>query len=135
MAHILYASRSVYFNKPYEDFLQSKGHRVIHVDSFPAAMRHVQDRRFDLVITEVLLRESPLDSVRIGIHYCSGLNLIDIMRQDGPNKDTPVVVHSVLGKEMIDGELEKRGITIHLQMHVEMEDLEASVEAGLAGRQ
>ena len=131
MANILYASGGTFYNKPYEEFLQGRGHRVRHVGSFPEALESVQGGKFDIVVTEILLNESPPDSVRLGRHYCSGFSLIDAMRQDGPNKDTPVVVYSVLGRQMLDEELERRGLKIHLQAPVELETLEQAVNSGL----
>lgn len=91
-ADALYISESVHYFRAFEEALQNAGLRVVtHVDSVPEAEEAIRQRNFDAIILGMLLRED-----YTGTAPFSGLGLLQIIKASKQNRDTPIIIQSVV---------------------------------------
>jgi CheY-like chemotaxis protein len=85
------------------------------------AQRQMQQTRFDVIVLDLLMP------------HASGFDVLEWMRQgDSPNRDTPVLVVSVLGDQASVERCRSLGASVHIVKPILRETLAAAVREHLA---
>lgn len=126
MAKVLYISEDRWYYEPFEDALRSEVLEVQHEDSVPEAETAIFQKPFDVIVLGMLIREGSHTSNRF-----SGLDLIEIIKTRGQNRDTPLVVQSVVDPNSIREELSAYGEIPYLMSPVMPSELVRVVKQAL----
>ena len=89
----------------------------------------IQDKRLE--------RKSIFQETLNGLRedYCNGISVLEYMRKDGKNRETPVIVFSVVNETEKVAEIEDLGISVYLnKLEIPpsrlIEEVEAAIKKG-----